>query len=74
MSAICICRLMACLFIASTARASGILVFRSDRGLQFTDAVTVLINGKDKALSLGSEPKINGPIGKLQAVRLSGSS
>lgn len=35
---------------------AGILVLRSEHGLQFTDAVSITINGKDKAVSLGNQP------------------
>ena len=48
-------RALACLVVCVSARA-GILVVRSERGLEFTDAVSITVNGKDKALSLGSQP------------------
>jgi hypothetical protein len=67
-----ICGLIGCLLLAGSANAAGILVFRSDQGLQFAEAVAVFVNGKDKALSLGAQPKISAPISKLSDVRLAG--
>lgn len=49
---------------------AGILVSRSDKGLQFSEASSVLLNGKDKALSLGAQPKLSGPVNKLPGVKL----
>ena len=63
---------MACL-CACTAAQAGILVSASDKGLQFTDAVAITINGKDKVLNLGPEPKLKGPIGKLASTHLTGT-
>ena len=64
------CGLIGCLLLAGSANAAGILVFRFDQGLQFAEAVAVFVNGKDKALSLGAQPKITAPISKLSDVRL----
>jgi hypothetical protein len=62
---------MACLVLCVSARA-GILVVRSEHGLQFTDAVSIAVNGKDKALSLGSQP--TGTAGsKRSSARLAGT-
>jgi len=55
-----------------SARA-GIVIVRSGQGLQFTDAVSIAINGKDKALSLGSQPTMAAGASKLPAVRLGGT-
>ncbi len=55
-----------------SARA-GVLVFRSEHGLQFTNAVAITVNGKDKALSLGSEPTIGSAVSKLPATHLAGT-
>lgn len=52
---------------------SGVVVFRSARGLQFSEAISITINGKDKALTLGPEPRLEGPAGKLPSVKLEGS-
>ena len=49
------------------------MVSHSDKGLQFTEAVAVTINGKDKALNLGPEAKLQGPIGKLASTHLTGT-
>lgn len=63
--------LLACCCI-STAAFGGILVSRNAQGLQFTDAIGITVNTKDKALSLGDLPKLAGPIGKLPAGHLNG--
>ena len=55
-----------------TAADAGILVSRSEQGLQFTDAVAVTFNAKDKALSLGDQTKLSGPISKLPSTHLEG--
>ena len=52
---------------------AGILVSRSGQSLQFTDAVAITLNGKDKALGLGNQPKIGAPIGKLPTVHVDGT-
>ena len=57
--------------MCSTADA-GILVSRSEQGLQFTDAIAVTFNAKDKALSLGDQSKLSGPISKLPTTHLEG--
>ena len=58
------------LFIATSLQA-GILVSRSGQGLQFAEAASLSINGKDKALTIGSQPRI--APGKLPSVRLGGT-
>ena len=65
-------RVLACLFLCVSAHA-GILVSRSEQGLQFGSAVSITINGKDKALSLGSQPALGGAISKLSSTRLEGT-
>src|SRR4051794_28415280 len=57
----------------SIAAQAAILITQSDKGLQFTDASQVLINGKDKALTLGAQPKLSGPINKLKDTKLGGT-
>ncbi|MGA2038249.1 MAG: hypothetical protein ABSH42_03140 [Bryobacteraceae bacterium] len=57
--------------LCASARA-GILVIRSDHGLQFTGAVSIAVNGKDKAISLGSQPTA-GAASKRSTVRLAGT-
>jgi len=56
----------------STTALAGILVSRTDQGLQFTDAVAITFNAKDKALTLGDQPKLSGPISKLPNGHLTG--
>jgi hypothetical protein len=56
----------------STAAYAGILVSRNEQGIQFTDAVAITFNTKDKALSLGDQPKLAGPISKLPTTHLNG--
>ena len=65
-------RVLAALFLCVSAHA-GILVFRSEQGLQFADAIAITINGKDKALSLGSQPTIGAAVSKLAAAHLAGT-
>lgn len=60
------------LCVCAAARG-GILISRSEKGLQFTDAAQILINAKDKALNLGAQPKISGPVNKLKDTKLGGS-
>jgi hypothetical protein len=50
-----------------------VLVTRSEQGLQFAGAVSVTVQGRDRALSLGSGVKLPAALGKLQAVRLGGT-
>jgi hypothetical protein len=64
--------LLACLFFCLPAHA-GILISRSDQGLQFADAASLLFNGKDKVASLGEQPKAAGPLSKLPNARVSGA-
>jgi tetratricopeptide (TPR) repeat protein len=57
--------------LAATSLQAGILISRSGQGLQFAEAAAVSINGKDKALSIGAQPRISP--GKLPSVRLGGT-
>ncbi|HWC99688.1 MAG TPA: tetratricopeptide repeat protein [Candidatus Sulfopaludibacter sp.] len=52
---------------------AGILITHSDKGYQFTDAALIVLNGKDKALSLGAQPRATGPLNKLPNVKLGAS-
>jgi len=63
-------RVAACLLISSAVHAAGIIVSRSDQGFQFTDAFAISVNGKDKALSLGNQPKLSTAVNRLQSVKL----
>jgi hypothetical protein len=58
--------------ITSSAYGDGLIVQRSSSGLLFNNAISVNVNDKDKALSLGSQAKLSGPVNKLPSVRLSG--
>lgn len=51
----------------------GVVVSRTSKGIQFSEALSVTINGKDKVLVLGSEPKLNSPVSKLPSRKLDGS-
>ena len=64
-------RVLICWCLVSAAHA-GILVSRGAQGLEFSDAVAVTLNNKDKAHSLGAQPALSGPINKLPQVPLSG--
>lgn len=64
--------LLACTLVTGALQA-GILVSHSAKGFQFTDAFSVALNGKDKALSLGASPKIAGPVNKLPNTKLGGT-
>jgi hypothetical protein len=64
-------RVFVCLLAASVLDA-GVLVSRSDKGFQFTEAASVAVNGKDKALSLGSQPAAS-ERGKYPSVHLGGT-
>ena len=64
--------ILAFLLLCVSARA-GILVFRSEQGIQFAPAVSITFNAKDKALSLGGQPTAAAPISKLPSARLEGT-
>ena len=66
------CGSVACLLLSTGLQAS-ILISRSDQGLQFSEAATIQLNGKDKALNLGAQSKLSGPINKLPALKLGGT-
>ncbi len=59
--------------LAAHGALAGVLVSRSSGKLQFTDVFAVLVQGKDKALSLGSDPNNATPLNKLSAVHLNGT-
>ncbi len=60
---------LSCLFLTGLAHA-GVLVSRTDAGLQFTEAVSLSINGKDKILDLGAAPKASATTAKLPSIKL----
>src|SRR5438045_7164032 len=53
--------------------SAGIVVSRTDQGIQFADGVAVLFNGKDKVSSLGEQPTASGPLSKLPNAKISGT-
>jgi len=63
---------LGCLILCVSAHA-GILILRSEHGLQFADAVSITINGKDKVLSLGSQPTAGAAASKRPVARLAGT-
>jgi hypothetical protein len=52
---------------------AGILVFRSEQGLQFVDAAAITVNGKDKAAGLGPQSAISTAVSKLSSARFTGT-
>ncbi len=58
------------LLIAPLALAQGLLVQRTQNALQFSPAVSVAVNGKDRALVLGDKPESSTPVNKLGNVKL----
>ena len=72
-----LCRLFAIVSVACTVQAApapaGLLVHRSGDQIAFSEAYSLLINGKDKALKAGREPNIAGPINKLPNERPNGT-
>jgi hypothetical protein len=56
--------------LASVAGANGVIVYRSDTGLVLSEATALVVNTKDKALSLGPQPNFTVPVNKLRSVRL----
>ncbi len=63
-------RFLSALLVATSVHA-GILVSRTGQGLQFAEASAVSINGKDKALGIGAQPRI--APGKLPSLKLGGT-
>src|ERR1035438_8652355 len=60
-------------FLIAAALPAGILVSRSEKGLEFTAAASILVNTKDKALSLGPQPKLSAPLNKLPNIKIDGT-
>jgi hypothetical protein len=56
-----------------SALHAGILVTRGPQGFVFSEASSISINGKDKVLNLGPDPKVGDRLGKLATVRLGGA-
>lgn len=51
-------RHLAVLVASASGLQAGILITRNAQGYQFADAASVLVNGKDKVLNLGADPKL----------------
>jgi tetratricopeptide (TPR) repeat protein len=51
-------RHLAVLSAVASGLQAGILITRNAQGFQFADAASVLVNGKDKVLNLGADPKL----------------
>ena len=58
------------LILIAHSLSGGILISRTDKGLQFADAAVITVNGKDKALGLGPQTKV---VPKAQQVKLGGT-
>jgi hypothetical protein len=56
--------------LISNSLFGGILVTRTDKGIQFADAAVISINGKDKAYGLGPQTKV---VPKAPQVKLTGT-
>jgi hypothetical protein len=67
------CRYLSVWLAMAASLQAGILVRRVPQGFQFVEAVAVSVNGKDKVLNLGSDPKVGGRLGKLASVRVGGA-
>jgi len=64
-------RLMAGVLFCLPA-SGGILITRTEQGFQFSEAASLLLNGKDKVSVLGAQPAATGPLSKLPSARISG--
>jgi hypothetical protein len=58
--------------LLSASAHGGILIVRSGQGFQFAEAVAITVNGKDKAVSVGSQPAAGAAASKRPSVRLAG--
>jgi hypothetical protein len=64
-------RLAICSFAAAvSALAQGLIVQRTGGALQFSPAVSITVNGKDRVLVLGDKPVSTLPVNKLGNVKL----
>ncbi len=69
-----ITRVIALFLLLAAASPGGVLVSQSAKGIQFSEALSLTVNGKDKVLNAGAEPRLDGPIGKLPSIKLEGGS
>jgi len=60
-------------FLIAGALPAAVVVTRSDKGYQFADAFSLVVNGKDKVLTVGPQPKPAGPMNKLPSTHLTGT-
>ena len=58
------------LFLIADSRPAGILITRTEKGIQFADAAAITVNGKDKAVGLGPQTKV---VPKAQRLKLGGT-
>ena len=58
------------LALASNRSNAGIVVTHTDKGYQFSEAVSINVNGKDKVLNLGADPKAQSSNGKYPSIKL----
>jgi hypothetical protein len=65
-------RTLGLMLCVATSGLGGIVVTRSSDGIRYMESAAVLINGKDKAISVGNEPKITAAAKNLIAVPLKG--
>lgn len=49
---------------------AAIIVTQTDKGFQFSEVVSISVNGKDKVLSLGGQPKGDSANGKYPSIKL----
>lgn len=63
-------RLLATVLVCTNGAAAGLIVHRDAAGFQFTTAVEMEINGKDRALILGLEVPAAASASRLQSFRL----
>ncbi len=58
------------LVMAAAPAGAAIVLTQTDKGFVFAEAVSINVNGKDKVLSIGSNPKFENPIRKLPSIKL----
>jgi hypothetical protein len=60
--------------IVQSSAFAGVLVMRNANGLHFSDAISISVNGKDKVLDVGGDPRLEQPLNKLSSTKLEGVS
>lgn len=61
------------MLLAAGGARGAVVVLQTAKGIVFLDALSISVNGKDKALEAGSERKLDDPVNKLPGVKLDGS-